>query len=73
MSALFSFESTVFMLLLVVCTATFLRQYRPTLFHRDSSELHWAFLYRCSVIGDRLSPLVAAACVVVALRVLFAK
>jgi hypothetical protein len=56
-----------------VCTATFLRQYRPTLFHRDSSELHWAFLYRCSVIGDRLSPLVAAACVVVALRVLFAK
>ncbi len=71
MSAFFHFESTIFVLLLLICTATYLRQYRPTLFHRDHTELHKKFLYKCSVLGDRLSPYVAAGCVVVAFRILF--
>ncbi|CUG92880.1 GPI-anchored surface protein, putative [Bodo saltans] len=71
MSAILSFESTVFVLLLLVCTATYLRQYRPTLFHRDHTELHKKFLYKCSVVGDRLSPWVALGCFVMAIRVLF--
>lgn len=72
MSAILSFESTIFVLLLLVCTATYLRQYRPSLFHRDSVELHKKFLYKCSVVGDRMSPWVAFGCLVMAIRVLFA-
>lgn len=71
MSALFSFESTIFVLLLSICTATYVRQYQPTLFHRDSSDFHKAFLYKCSVVGDRLSPYVSAMLLIMAFRVLF--
>jgi hypothetical protein len=72
MSAIFSFESTLFVLLLLICTATYVRQYRPSLFHRESTELWRQTLYKFSVIGDRLSPWVAAGCIIMGLRVLFA-
>lgn len=71
MSALFSFESTLVVVLLAICTATFLREKYPSLYHRDSQELHYKFLYKCSVIGDRLSPWVAIACVIMAVRIIF--
>lgn len=70
MSAIFSFESIIFVLLLTICTATFARQYRPSLFHRESEEVHKKFLYKCSVVGDRLSPYVAIALLIVAFRTL---
>ncbi|PBJ69512.1 hypothetical protein BCY84_19585 [Trypanosoma cruzi cruzi] len=71
MSAFFDFETIAYALLLVICTATYLRQYRPTLFHRDHNELYRKFLYKCSVIGDRLSLWVALGCFVIAMRMLF--
>ncbi|AYU82821.1 Protein of unknown function (DUF1242) [Leishmania donovani] len=71
MSALFDFETVLYVLLLIVCTATYLRQFRPTLYHRDSFELYKKFLYKCSVVGDRLSPWVSICCLVLAFRVIF--
>ena len=71
MSAIFSFESTIFVLLLSICTATYVRQYQPSMYHRDSTEFHKAFLYKCSVIGDRLSPYVSVMLLIMAFRVLF--
>ena len=71
MSALFNFESTLFVLLLIICTSTYVRQYRPSLYHRDSGDLSKQFLYKCSVIGDRLSPVVSVGCIIMGLRVLF--
>ena len=71
MSALFNFETVLYVLLLIVCSATYLRQFRPTLYHRDSAELYKKFLYKCSVVGDRLSPWVSICCLVLAFRVVF--
>ncbi|EPY31087.1 protein kish-A [Strigomonas culicis] len=71
MSVLFDFETVVYILVLLICSATYIRQYRPTLFHRDSQELYKKCLYKCSVVGDRLSLWVAAVCVILAFRVLF--
>ena len=71
MSVLFSLQSTIFVLLLLICTATHVRYFRPSLYHRDSRELWKRFLYKCSVLGDRLSVVVAAGCVVMAMRILF--
>lgn len=70
MTVLFDLESTIFVLLLLICTATHIRYFRPTAYNRGSQELYFKFLYKCSVIGDRCSAFVAAACVVMALRVL---
>ena len=70
MSVLFDLQSTIFVLLLLICTATFIRYYRPSAFTRASEELHLKFMYKCSVIGDRCSPAVAVGCVVMALKVL---
>ena len=71
MSVLFSLQSTIYVLLLLICTATHIRYFRPSLYHRQSRELWKKFLYKCSVIGDRLSPVVAVGCVLVAFRILF--
>lgn len=71
MSALFNFQTIVYVLLLTICTATYLRQFRPTLFHRDNTELYQQFLYKCSVVGDRLSLWVALGCIILAVRILF--
>lgn len=70
MTVLFDLESTIFVLLLLICTATHVRYFRPTLYNRASQELYLKFLYKCSVIGDRCSVLVAVGCVVMAIRVL---
>ena len=72
MSVLFDLESTIFVILLVICTATHVRYFRPSMYCRSSQELYLKFLYKCSVIGDRCSPFVAGACVIMALRVLLA-
>ncbi|CCW64777.1 unnamed protein product [Phytomonas sp. EM1] len=71
MSAFFDFETILYILLLTICTATYLRQYSPTLFHRDSYELYKKFLYKCSVVGDRLSPWVSICCLILAMKIIF--
>ncbi|CAD2214664.1 hypothetical protein AGDE_03399 [Angomonas deanei] len=71
MSVLFNVESLIYVLVLLICTATYVRQYRPTLFHRDSVEFYKKFLYKCSVVGDRLSLWVSVLCIILAFRILF--
>jgi hypothetical protein len=71
MSVLFDLSSSTFVLLLLICTATHVRYFRPSLYTRESPELHKKLLYKCSVLGDRCSAAVAAGCVVMAMHVLF--
>ena len=71
MTVLFNFESTLYVIVLTICTATFVRSYYPSLFTRQSQELHKKCLYKCSVIGERCSPLIALVCVWMALRFIF--
>ncbi|GMH94454.1 hypothetical protein TrVE_jg4921 [Triparma verrucosa] len=82
MSAIFSFSSLLTVLLLLICTSTYLRAIRPTIF--DSSLVAnnipggrpkrtgvMGFCWKLSRIGERLSPWVSGACVIMAIHILF--
>ena len=72
MSIFFDLQTAIFVLLLCICTATHVRVFRPTWFTRESPEMYKSFLYKCWVVGDRLSPWVAGMCVVQACYILVA-
>lgn len=85
MSALFDFPSLLTVILLFICTAAFTRSMYPTIFdsapvqdqdgnvvagkHHGLRGLAW----KASRVGERLSPYVAACCVVMAIHILFVK
>ena len=76
MSAIFDFSSLVTVLLLLICTATYLRALRPHLFdslqNPGEPNRHTGFsgfLWKLSRIGERTSPYVSVCLVVMALHV----
>ncbi|KAJ9469906.1 Protein kish [Diplonema papillatum] len=69
MSALFNFDAFCLVMLLIICTCTYAKQFRKNLFKREHRGIY-GFCYKCAVIGDRLSPLVSLGCIGVAFRVL---
>ena len=71
MRALFTFEGISYTMLLTICSATYVRILRPGFFRRDDDKTYRRFLYKCSVIGDRLSPWVSLGCLTMAFRILF--
>ena len=89
MSAIFNFSSLVTVLLLLICTCTYLRELRPTIFEPSSPpsdsnnnehqmqqplkkkrEGFVGFFWKMSRIGERLSPYVSAACILMTVHVL---
>jgi len=70
MSAILNFKSVLVVLLLFICSATFLRQQRPSLFREKKPGL-FGLVYKASVIGTRLSPYVSLSCLLMAGAVLF--
>ena len=77
MSALFDFPSMLVVVLLFICSMTFLRSLRPGIFTDSSAPgNHTGFTgiaWKVSRIGERLSPQVAACCAMAAIYVLFLK
>lgn len=81
MSALFDFPSLLVVILLFICSMTFLRSLRPNIFNDSSNPSaggaqHTGFTgvaWKVSRIGERLSPHVGACCIVAAIYVLFFK
>lgn len=71
MSALLNFKSFLVIILLFICTSTFLRQQRPSMFRDKGNGLFQKTLYKGSVIGTRLSPYVSLSCMLMAAYVLF--
>jgi hypothetical protein len=81
MSAIFDFSSVLMILLLMICTCTYLREMRPQLFDAPGRDASWpvhfkrdglsGFFWKLSRIGERLSPLIGASCVCMALYQLF--
>ena len=71
MSAILNFNSFLVIVLLFICTSTFLRQQRPSMFKEKKSGLLHKTVYKGSVIGTRLSPYVCLSCWVMAVVVLF--
>ncbi|KAK8394843.1 hypothetical protein O3P69_005960 [Scylla paramamosain] len=70
MSALFNFESLLCVVLLLICTCTYIRSFAPSLLDRQKTGPIGTF-WKMARIGERKSPWVAAACVCMALNVLF--
>lgn len=84
MSALFDFPSLLVVLLLFICSTTFLRSLYPTILDSKPDpnaqlsrfQQHDGLIgiaWKASRIGERISPYVAGACVVMAFHLLFIK
>ena len=83
MSALFDFPSMLVVVLLLICTATYARSLRPSLFNTENtnpnaspSQQHTGFIgfaWKISRIGERCSFEVACCLCVAAFYVLFIK
>ncbi|XP_024532558.1 protein kish-like [Selaginella moellendorffii] len=68
MSALFNFQSFLTVALLVICTCTFVKLQFPSFMNRKTGFR--GVFWKAARIGERLSPWVAAACLVMGLYML---
>ncbi|KAF9504104.1 hypothetical protein BS47DRAFT_1290336, partial [Hydnum rufescens UP504] len=67
-SALFNFQSLLLVLLLTICTCTYVRAVAPSIVDRNKDGFLGVF-WKCARIGEkRLSPYVALACVAMAVN-----
>ena len=86
MSALFDFASLLVVILLFICSTAYLRSIYPTIFankadasaagQSPATPKHTGFYgiaWKASRIGERLSPYVGLACIVMAFHILFIK
>ncbi|CAO1617962.1 unnamed protein product [Parajaminaea phylloscopi] len=65
MSALFNFQSLLLVILLLVCTSTYARATAPGLIDRNKEGFLGLF-FKMARIGERLSPYVSIACLIMA-------
>ena len=63
MSALFDFKSFLVTLLLFICTCTYVKMKAPQLMDSHRTGLRGLF-WKAARVGERLSPWVAASCLV---------
>ncbi|XP_062223468.1 uncharacterized protein LOC133922245 isoform X1 [Phragmites australis] len=68
-SALFNFHSFVTVVLLLICTCTYLKMHFPSLLIRRTGFR--GFFWKAARIGERLSPWVAIGCSVMGISILF--
>ncbi|WVQ78579.1 hypothetical protein IAT38_000665 [Cryptococcus sp. DSM 104549] len=68
-SALFNFQSLLLVLLLLICTCTYVRGTAPGLVDRNREGFLGLF-FKCARIGERLSPYVSLACIAMALTIM---
>ncbi|KAG1830228.1 DUF1242-domain-containing protein [Suillus fuscotomentosus] len=69
MSALFNFQSLLLVILLMICTCTYVRAVAPRLVDRNKAGFLGLF-FMSARIGERLSPYVALACVAMAVTMI---
>ncbi|KAL8277227.1 hypothetical protein RQP46_010400 [Phenoliferia psychrophenolica] len=68
-TALFNFQSLLLVLLLLICTSTYVRATAPSLVDRNKNGVMGIF-FKTARIGERLSPYVALSCVIMAVQIL---
>ncbi|KAF8803978.1 DUF1242-domain-containing protein [Phlegmacium glaucopus] len=69
MSALFNFQSLLLVILLFICTCTYVRAVAPGLVDRNKAGF-LGLLFKAARIGERLSPYVSLACIAMAITML---
>lgn len=69
MSAIFNFQSLLLVILLLVCTATYLRALMPRIVDRKKDGV-LGITWKAARVGERLSPYVAICCVIMAISLL---
>ncbi|WOH16383.1 hypothetical protein DCAR_0935935 [Daucus carota subsp. sativus] len=69
MSALFNFHSFLTVVLLMICTCTFLKIQFPTLLQKKTGFR--GFFWKAARIGERLSPWVAVGCFTMGVSIIF--
>ncbi|XP_076900889.1 uncharacterized protein LOC143555164 [Bidens hawaiensis] len=69
MSALFNFHSFLTVVLLVICTCTFLKMQFPTILEQKTGFR--GFFWKAARIGERLSPWVAVGCFTMGVSIIF--
>jgi len=68
MSALFNFQSLLVVVLLLICTCAYVRSaYRSLLDNNRTGML--GIFWKMARVGERLSPYVSAACIVLAILI----
>ena len=73
MSALFNFQSLLTVIVLFICTCSYLRPRFGSTYINPKRPGFWGVTGKAAVIGDRLSPWVSAACLIMAGSTLFVR
>lgn len=68
MSAIFNFQSLLLVILLLVCTASYLRALVPRFVDRKKDGI-LGITWKAARVGERLSPYVAICCVLMAVSI----
>ncbi|CAO3607119.1 unnamed protein product [Cunninghamella blakesleeana] len=66
MTALFNVQSLLLVILLIICTCTYVRAQAPSLVDCNKTGILGLF-WKAARIGERLSPYVSLACILVAI------
>ncbi|KAI7862561.1 transmembrane protein 167 precursor, partial [Spinellus fusiger] len=68
-SAIFNFQSLLLVVLLLICTCTYVRAQAPSLIDRNKTGL-LGLLWKASRVGERLSPYVSLACIIMGVTIM---
>ncbi|CCE62495.1 hypothetical protein TPHA_0C03430 [Tetrapisispora phaffii CBS 4417] len=68
MSALFNFSSLLQVILLLICSSTYIHSQWPSLFDRYKDTGVLSTFWKLSRIGERASPYVSIACIIMAVN-----
>ena len=68
MTAIFNFQSLLLVILLLICTSTYVKSQFPSLLKTNAGFS--GVFYKLARIGERLSPYVGLCCIIMAVRLL---
>ncbi|PHH54438.1 Protein kish-A [Ceratocystis fimbriata CBS 114723] len=69
MTALFNFQSLLLVILLLICTSTYMHAIFTSFMDNNKKGLMSIF-WKCARIGERLSPYISICCVFMAMSIL---
>ncbi|CAI0381108.1 unnamed protein product [Linum tenue] len=69
MSALFNFHSFLTVVLLVICTCTYVKLHFPAILEHKTGFR--GFFWKAARIGERLSPWMGAGCIAMGVSIIF--